>query len=689
MKCKKLWVGCMALLAMGALAAEPLTVEATKEAALEHQYTKPEDIMLCNLPIAYGEESFKERILARTEGKRDPIGLVLSGGSARAMAHIGVLRYMEEQGIVPDYIVSNSMGSIVGMLYSAGMSPQQIEDMIKRIDMATTIDVTLPLKGGLLETETLSALISSALGSNLQLEELPIPILVVSEDLVTKRQILVCEGDFTTVLRASFAIPFYFSPEQYKGHLLIDGGVTNLAPIDVAYRYSDHVIVSTTFQSLDTLNLRNPLTNLNIAMDINKRRNGVSQMESHPDMIWLRCQVEQTSFMDFEALGEISRKGYEAAQRQAESLKALPTGLSVDALRTSREVLSLSIDKALDRYYLYNHVRHPRFVQIIGPQFNSFLADSLSTLKSSESFGLAYQSRWGNFRFLAHGGFNWRSKSNADMSISPSTMVRMDYVAFTHLRLSFLADFDWDAYSFVPTMYFRQGVEGRWKFFANQLGLQLLETMETLTSDDVESFDDTVLLLTMRGKMKYANDKETLMGLLDGSSSAMAFQLFGSTSTFRPFMEFTLDLHFDHIPFDLFLHMDNTLRTALDGKGNVPLFAGDGYRSSDEDILALGHDASHKGEGSDVLYSGRFTFGWKPSAFKPSMAELLILKGSSIAVYTDLLVANSKIYVSAGLQLETTPSLLGMKNLPMTTYVGYDSAASNVVWGFYFSSVLE
>ena len=160
MKRKGLWLGLMLLVAMGALVAEPLTVRETKESALEHQLTKPDDIMLCNLPIAYGEEQFKQRILARTGGKRDPIGLVLSGGSARAMAHIGVLRYLEEQGIVPDYIVSNSMGSIVGMLYSAGMSPDQIEDMIKRIDIGTTVDLTLPLRGGLLETETLSALFS-------------------------------------------------------------------------------------------------------------------------------------------------------------------------------------------------------------------------------------------------------------------------------------------------------------------------------------------------------------------------------------------------------------------------------------------------------------------------------------------------------------------------------------------------
>lgn len=689
MKRKGLWLGLMLLVAMGALVAEPLTVRETKESALEHQLTKPDDIMLCNLPIAYGEEQFKQRILARTGGKRDPIGLVLSGGSARAMAHIGVLRYLEEQGIVPDYIVSNSMGSIVGMLYSAGMSPDQIEDMIKRIDIGTTVDLTLPLRGGLLETETLSALFSGTLGANLQLEDLPIPILVVTEDLVTKRQILVCEGDFSKVFRASFAIPFYFSPESYKGHLLIDGGVTNLAPIEVAYRYSDHVIVSTTFQSLDTLNLRNPLTNLNVAMDINKRRNGVSQMEEHPDMIWLRCQVEQTSFMDFEALGEISRKGYEAAQLQNAALGQLPQGMSVDALKESREALSLSIDTSLEHYYLFNHVRHPEFTQIVGPQFNSFFADEQATLKSSDSFGLAYQSRWGDFSFLAHGGFNWRSRTNADMSISPAALVRLDYFLRHHLRFTFLVDFDWDSYSWLSTFYFRQGIEGRWNFFKDQLGVKLLETLEVLSADDVESYDDTVLLLSLGASATYSTSRGDLAGFLDATNGGMAFQVYGDGSTARPFLQMDMNLHLDHIPHDFFFTAENRLRFAMDGEGNVPLFPSDGYRTADSDLLKQGHDPSLKGKGKDALYSGRFTFGWRPSDFKPSMAELLILKGSSVATYLDLLAVDSDVYVSCGLQLQTAPSLLGMKRLPMTTYVGYDSADNGIVWGFYFSSVLE
>ena len=65
-----------------------------------------DDILLADVPIAYGEARFRERIFERTQGERSAVGLVLSGGSARAFAHIGVLKYLEEQGIVPDFIIA-------------------------------------------------------------------------------------------------------------------------------------------------------------------------------------------------------------------------------------------------------------------------------------------------------------------------------------------------------------------------------------------------------------------------------------------------------------------------------------------------------------------------------------------------------------------------------------------------------
>ena len=93
-------------------------------------------LLISDIPVTYGDEGFRERILERTGGDRDPVGLVLTGGSARALAHIGVLQYLEENGIVPDFIVSNSMGSIIALLYAAGLSPADISELLMSADLS-------------------------------------------------------------------------------------------------------------------------------------------------------------------------------------------------------------------------------------------------------------------------------------------------------------------------------------------------------------------------------------------------------------------------------------------------------------------------------------------------------------------------------------------------------------------------
>ena len=113
------------------------------------------EVLVSDIPVTYGDESFRQRILERTNGERDPIGLVLTGGSARACAHIGVLKYLEEQGIVPDFIVANSMGSIIGMLYSAGVSPEQIEEILQALSFHPGIPTNLAIHHSLVEWQIL------------------------------------------------------------------------------------------------------------------------------------------------------------------------------------------------------------------------------------------------------------------------------------------------------------------------------------------------------------------------------------------------------------------------------------------------------------------------------------------------------------------------------------------------------
>ena len=133
-----------------------------------------DDLLLADVPVLYGEDGFRQRILERTNGERDPIGLVLTGGSARAFAHLGVLKYLEEKGIEPDYIISNSMGSIIAMLYAAGLSSDQIMSVITSGDLSTFFKMTIPVNGGLLEPTGFRGLIESVVGPDAQIEDLEI-----------------------------------------------------------------------------------------------------------------------------------------------------------------------------------------------------------------------------------------------------------------------------------------------------------------------------------------------------------------------------------------------------------------------------------------------------------------------------------------------------------------------------------
>ena len=104
----------------------------------ELMFDSESPFLLQDVPIYEGIDEFQAKLdKIRSEENREPLGLVLCGGSARAYAHVGVLRAMEENGVVPDFIIANSMGAIIGMLYAYGFSPDKIAQMIdKKVQQA-------------------------------------------------------------------------------------------------------------------------------------------------------------------------------------------------------------------------------------------------------------------------------------------------------------------------------------------------------------------------------------------------------------------------------------------------------------------------------------------------------------------------------------------------------------------------
>lgn len=205
------------------------------------------------------------------QGQNQKIGLVLSGGGAAGMAHVGVLKALEEYGVKIDYISGTSAGALVGSLYAAGFSPEQIETFILSDEFQIMAKgENLPSQGFLLRQEENHAgmlslafskdsilkkslptsFVSSSfldftmmkyLGiSSAQLngnfDQLFVPFRCVASDITKKESVIFSSGSLNEAVRASMTYPFYFKPLEVNGVLLFDGGLYNNFPTDVMYK---------------------------------------------------------------------------------------------------------------------------------------------------------------------------------------------------------------------------------------------------------------------------------------------------------------------------------------------------------------------------------------------------------------------------------------------------------------------
>src|SRR5690606_5135549 len=197
------------------------------------------------------------------------VALVLSGGAAKGLAHVGVIKALEENDIPIDYIVGTSMGGIIGGSYAAGMSPYQIENIVTSEEFLRWVrghpkegynyyyhrDAENPgfLKLEMSLDSTLNVQFNSSIASDLSLnfaltellaqasaisgnnfDSLFIPLRVVAADIFTQTEVILSKGLLSNALRAIQTVPFFYNPIRVDGRYLFDGGVYNNFPVDVA-----------------------------------------------------------------------------------------------------------------------------------------------------------------------------------------------------------------------------------------------------------------------------------------------------------------------------------------------------------------------------------------------------------------------------------------------------------------------
>jgi NTE family protein len=344
------------------------------------------------LPVYAGEGQFADE-----EEERPKIGLALSGGGARGSAHVGVIKVLEELGVPIDYIAGTSMGAIVGGMYAAGYSADELEQVLAEMNWSGAMSDKLPRRKQSMRKKDLDAqfLIPYRVGFNkggIQLplgvieghhldqifqkillpvqgitdfDQLSIPFRAVATDLVTGQEVVISGGSLADALRASMSVPGAFAPVVLNGRKLVDGGMSNNLPVSVVREMGADIVIAVDIST--PLLTEEQLTSVvKVAEQLTgflTRRNTEEQIASlGPGDILLVPDLEGVSAADFEHADEIAQKGLEAAMARREDLAALSV---------------LQVPGSAERPPLLEHSLPPYLVQFIIINNGSVLDDEI------------------------------------------------------------------------------------------------------------------------------------------------------------------------------------------------------------------------------------------------------------------------------------------------------------------------
>lgn len=282
------------------------------------------------------------RLLLSAQEHRDPaqrnkrrLGLALGGGGGRGGAHLGVLAVLEELEVPIDVIVGTSVGAI-GVMYAAGLNLHQLEAFMRSTALRK-IATADPTGSGLIGVRKREQLTRSLLGER-TFADLPIPCAVVTVDLVSGREVVLREGPLVPAMMATTAIPSIFPPVVHEDALLVDGGVVNNLPVDIAEELgAQRVIAVALGEGLANFVLptapRNPLGRLSLgrrqfalasrALSVMMDQMTALRLAQHPPALLLRPTIGHIAMLDMTHPEEGRRAGEEAARAAIDEILAL------------------------------------------------------------------------------------------------------------------------------------------------------------------------------------------------------------------------------------------------------------------------------------------------------------------------------------------------------------------------------
>ncbi|MCK4353280.1 patatin-like phospholipase family protein [candidate division WOR-3 bacterium] len=173
------------------------------------------------------------------------IGLVLGSGSARGLAHIGVLKVLHKENIPVDLVVGSSFGALIGSIYATGMDPEEVAQKFCKLTRRWSITTFFPRFhiSGFVGGSMLQRFLHTFL-EDIEFDDLKIPFTVVATDIETGEEILINEGSVKQSVRASMSLPVVFIPVHYNGRILVDGGLVNPLPVNIAKEMGADIIIA-------------------------------------------------------------------------------------------------------------------------------------------------------------------------------------------------------------------------------------------------------------------------------------------------------------------------------------------------------------------------------------------------------------------------------------------------------------
>ena len=178
------------------------------------------------------------------KSKRPKIGLALGSGGSRGLAHIGVIKALEENNIPIDFIAGSSIGAMVGGFYAARLSIKKMEEISLETNWRRMFSLVDPhLKQGLISGEKVKTFIEGYVDGK-KIEDCKIPFVAVATDLKTGEIVILNKGEMAQAIRASISIPLVFKPVEIDGKTLADGGLSAPVPVEIVQGMGADIIIA-------------------------------------------------------------------------------------------------------------------------------------------------------------------------------------------------------------------------------------------------------------------------------------------------------------------------------------------------------------------------------------------------------------------------------------------------------------